>query len=410
NFNINKGNTLRIEGPLYADLYQIFNKKVEFSRNSVSEIKAEWFGADHIAVNDALLSAGKIPVRISKNLSVRNAIVINSYQTLLINEGIKLVPTNDMRGLAVITNKNKSDTDISIHGGIIDGTAADKVAYDGVQFNAVSNSSIKNLSCINVHITASIDTGNIRLNNCDYVLIENCNAKGTWKMGILILNGSCNTVIGGKFYGTHDSAIGVINSSGTTIDGLFVDNCGTSDGSNMSLNAERLLVINNTSINAGGKRNGNGITLGHDNGPASYSVCMNNIVTNNRAKGIFIQGRNTINVVVSNNTVIGNGNQSLGTNSGGIAVYSGSSGHMISENIISGNRLGISLHKTSQNVVILNNQINSSTLYGIRNDGENSMIKDNYLFNTINVFNGNNHKNPSFINNITTSQAASSKE
>ena len=398
-FTIQNANTLKIEGLLEAGLYKIFNKRIDLSHASVSEIHSEWFGSDATAVNYALLSANKIPVRITKNLVVTSTIFIDSYQTLLINDGTTISPTNEMLGTSVITNKNDSDTNITIVGGIIDGTSANSKAYEAVLFNAVSNSSIQNLSCINVHITASTDTGNIRLNNCNYVLLENCNVTGTWKMGIFILNGSCNNVLGGKFYGTHDSAIGVVNSFGTTIDGLYVDNCGTSDGSNMSLNSEGMLVINNTSINASGKRNGNGITLGHDGSPASYSVCVDNMIKNNWAKGIFIQGKNTKNIFVSGNTIIDNGKNSEGTNSGGIAVYSHSNGHLISENIIIGNRLGISLHKTSANIAIINNKISSSTLYGIRNDGENMTIEGNYLSNERNIQNGNNHKNLSFINN-----------
>jgi parallel beta-helix repeat protein len=309
-----------------------------------------------------------------------------------------------MIGSSVIANKNKRDTNISITGGIINGTDTGTIAYDGILFNQVHNSSIKNLSCLNVHITASTDTGNIRLNNCNYVLIEDCNVTGTWKMGIFILNGSCNSVLGGKFYDTHDSAIGVVNSPGSTIDGLYVDNCGTSDGSNMSLNSEGLLVTNNTSINASGKRNGNGITLGHNGAPASYSVCMNNLVSNNHAKGIFIQGKNTKNVVLLENTVINNGIHSEGTNSGGIAVYSHTKGHLISNNRITGNRLGISLHKTSQDVLILNNQITNSTKFGIRNNGEHIVIQDNYMFNHTNIENQKNSKNLILKNNLMKSE------
>ena len=399
-FNIQKGNTLKIIGALEADLHQIFNDKVEFSDTSVSEIKAEWFGSGDTAVNHALSSAAKIPVRITNDIVVTNTIIIASHQTLTINEGTKLRVTNEMRGAAVITNKTENDMKITIHGGIIDGTGADSVAYDGVLFNKVRNSSITNLSCLNVHTTASRDTGNIRLNDCSYVLLKNCSVTGTWKMGIFVLNGSCNSIIGGKFYGTHDSAIGVVNSYGATIDGLYVDNCGTSDGSNMSLNSERMLVINNTSINASGTRNGNGITLGHDGGPASYSVCSNNFISNNKAKGIFIQGKNTKNVLVLENTIIGNGNDSDGTNSGGIAVYSNTRGHLISDNKIKNNRLGISLHKTSQHVSIINNKITSSALFVIRNDGENTTIQANYFYNVTNIQNGRNYKNLMLKNNV----------
>lgn len=392
-FKLQDGVALRIDGALKAGIYAIFNKSVRFTRNSVAEVKAEWFGRGDKAVNSALISAAEIPVRIAEDVEITDTISMASHQSLIIDQGIELLPSNDMIGASVISNKNPRDTDITVRGGIINGRGAESVAFDAVLFNGVSDSSISNLSCLNVHTTASADTGNIRLNDCDYVLIQNCNVTGTWKMGIFILNGSCNSIIGGSFYGTHDSAIGVVNSAGTTIDGLFVDNCGTSDGSNMSLNSERLLVINNTSINASGIRNGNGITLGHDGAPASYSVCTNNLIFNNASKGIFIQGKNTKNVVVSNNTIKSNGIASKGTNSGGVAVYSGSKGHLIYNNSINGNRLGVSLHRSSQNVSILNNQIVASRLFGIRIDGENIIVRDNYFFNRINVYEGKNSQN-----------------
>ncbi|WP_149302669.1 right-handed parallel beta-helix repeat-containing protein [Pareuzebyella sediminis] len=401
-FNIENAVQFKIEGVILAGYHRIFTDQVVFSEGSIPEIHSEWFGNNEMAVNYALLSAKKIPVRIAEDIIVTNTIYIESYQTLLINNGTKILPSRSMVGSSVITNKNETDTDITIIGGTIDGSQADAVAYEGVLFNNVDNSLIKNLSCLNVHITASTDTGNIRLNNCNYVLIENCNITETWKMGIFILNGTCNTIFGGRFYGTHDSAIGVVNSFGTTIAELYVDNCGTSDGSNMSLNSEALLVINNVSINAKGKNNGNGMTLGHDGSPASNSVCINNIIKNNRAKGIFIQGKNTKNVLVFNNMIIGNGKYSEGTNSGGIAVYSYTEGHLLSDNIIVGNKLGVSLHRTSKNVSIINNHIASSTLFGIRNDGENIQIIDNYLSNDKNIYNGMNHKNLSFRNNVTT--------
>lgn len=104
-------------------------------------------------------------------------------------------------------------------------------------------------------------------------------------------------------------------------------------------------------------------------------------------------------VWVSENAIIGNGNNSNGTNSGGIAAYSRTKGHLIIENKIKDNRLGISLHKTSQNISIINNQITSSTLFGIRNDGENTTIQDNYLSNIKNIHNGKNYKKLVLKNN-----------
>ena len=114
---------------------------------------------------------------------------------------------------------------------------------------------------------------------------------------------------------------------------------------------------------------------------------------------MFLQGTTTRDIIVRNNIILDNGVGSSGPNSGGVAFYYGIEDSVIINNEILGNRLGISFEQTSENNIVEDNRIQSSTLYGVRSDGINNTLKDNLLANSINVSNGVNEVNLIKINN-----------
>lgn len=403
-FNIQDPTHLTIQGDVSAGLYPVFNGIVNFDEGSVAAVKSEWWGTDDYAVNLALLSAGSIPVKVTNDVAVDSAILMNSNQTLDLY-GATLYPAAPMTGGAVIKNRNPGATNITISGGTIDGTAESTVGYDAILLTGVDNSLIQDLLCKNVHIRSSLDTGNVHLVNSSYTTIRNCDFYDTWKMGIKIDFGSHNTIVGGFFSGTHDSGIGAIDSPHLLIDGVYVDNCGTSDASNIAANLQYATIRNSISANASGRDNGNGITIGHEGYPGIEAVCENNLFINNAAKGVFLQGTTTHATTVRNNIILKNGVGSSGLNSGGVAVYVSVEDSLIVDNEILGNRLGISFMQTSENNIAEDNRIKSSTLHGVRSDGINNTLKDNELANSSNILNDVNEVNLIKINNTETGEA-----
>lgn len=375
-FKINVATILTIEGKVIANLQTIFNDVVTFKNGSVEIVNSEWFGTDANAVTRALLSSDSIPVKITNDLEVVNSILIGSNQTLIMYDAT-IFPKAPMQGGAVIRNRSADNKNITILGGTIDGTAESTVAYDAILFNNVDSSLIKDVTCINVHITASTDTGNIHLIDCTYTTIENCDVKDTWKMGIKIDFGNNNTILGGYFNGTHDSGIGAISTPHLLIDGAYVDNCGTSNASNIATNLQYGVVKNCIIINGTGTTNGNGITLGHEGYPALDCVFENNLVANNNSKGVFVQGSTCDKVKIRNNIILENG---LGTNhlsSAGIAVYYAVNNTLIENNEIIGNKRGIELRQTSLNTSIINNRMTNNILENVLDAGINTIIENN---------------------------------
>jgi nitrous oxidase accessory protein NosD len=183
-----------------------------------------------------------------------------------------------------------------------------------------------------------------------------------------------------------------------------VDNCGTSDASNIAVNLQYATIRNSISVNGTGTDNGNGITIGHEGWPAIESVCENNLFLNNSAKGVFLQGTTTRDIIVRNNIILNNGVGSSGLNSGGIAVYVGIQDSVMTNNEILGNRLGISFMQTSADNLAENNRIKSSTMAGVRSDGINNTLKDNELANSTNVAHGINEVNLVEVNNTETGE------
>ena len=385
-FKLQRTATFKICGTVKAGLYQIFSGPVKFLEENVRAVKSEWFGNGDLAVNYALLSAGKIPVEITNDIRVKSAILINSDQTLLF-ENATIFPSSPMSGGAVIKNRQPKDSNITIVGGLIDGTNVTNIAYDAILLTGVDNALIKAVVAKKVHITASKDSGNFHLVNCTNSMIQNVEVHHTWKMGIRVDGGSFNTIEGGYFTGTHDSGIGAIDSPNMHVNGVYVDNCGTSDASNISMNLQEGIFENSISINASGKNNGNGLTIGHEGYPAFNSIIRNNIFMNNATKGVWLQGRTNTNVSILNNIIINNGNGSKHPNSAGVTVYFGASRTLIKGNEIIGNIRGINLSKTSSVTTIIDNRITNSDLYGIDNDGVNTKIESNDLSNSTNIFN-----------------------
>lgn len=398
-FELQTPSTFKICGLIKAGLYQIFSGTVKFLESSViTEVKAEWFGNGSLAVNYALLSAGKIPVVLTNDTTVNSSILMNSNQTLIF-ENATIFPLSPMIGGAVIKNRHSKDSNITIVGGLIDGAHVTNIAYDAILFTGVDNALIQNVIAREVHITKSKDSGNFHLVNCTNSTIQNVEAHKTWKMGIKVDGGSFNTINGGYFTGTHDSGIGVINSPKMHVNGVFVDNCGTSDASNIAMNLQDGIFENSISINASGKTNGNGLTIGHEGYPAFNSIIRNNLFINNATKGVWSQGSTNTYISILNNIIIDNGNDSIHPNSAGITVYFGALRTLIQGNEIIGNIRGVNLSNTSANTSIIDNRITNSDLYGIDNDGLNTIIKSNDLSNSINIFNDVNYTNLIDTNN-----------
>jgi hypothetical protein len=403
NFNIQDGAFLTIEGNVSAGLYTIFNGIVTFVEGSVETVKSEWWGSNDYAVNLALLSAGTIPVKVTDDITVDSALLMNSNQTLTMYDAT-IFPAAPMTGGAVLKNRTSGATNLTVLGGTINGTAESTVAYDAIMFTNVNNSLIKDVTCTNVHIRSSTDSGNIHLIDSSYTTIEDCDVYGTWKMGIKIDRGNHNTILGGYYYGTHDSGIGAIDSPYLLIDGVYVNNCGTSDASNIAANLQYATMRNSICINGAGTDNGNGITIGHPGYPGIEAICENNLFINHAAKGVFLQGPTTRDIIVRNNIILDNGVGSSGPNSAGVGFYYGIEDSVIIDNEILGNRQGISFEQTSENNIVENNRIKSSTLYGVRSEGINNTLKDNILANDVNVLNGVNEVNLIKINNTETGE------
>ena len=402
-FELQDASTFEICGTIIAGLYQIFSDKVEFLEGCVTAgVKSEWFGNGDLAVNYALLSAGKIPVELTNDITVSSAILMNSDQTLIF-ERATIFPSSPMTGGAVIKNRYPKDSNITIIGGLIDGSNVTDMAYDAVFLTGVDNALIQNVVANKVHITASKDSGNFHLVNCTNSKIQNVEAHDTWKMGIRVEGGSFITINGGYFTGTHDSGIGAINSPNMHVNGVYVDNCGTSDASNISMNLQDGIFENSISINARGKANGNGLTIGHEGYPAYNSIIRNNLFINNATKGVWLQGSTNADISILDNIIIKNGKGSRHSNSAGVTVYFGAIRTLIKCNEIIENIRGVNLSKTSKTTTILENKITNSDLYGIDNDGINTKIESNDLSNSINIFNDVHYKNLIETNNMKSS-------
>ena len=397
-FELQGISTFEIRGTVTAGLYPIFNSRVEFISGSVINVMSEWFGNDALAVNYALLSSGTIPVEITNDITVNSAILMNSDQTLLFKKAI-IFPSGPMTGGAVIKNRHVMDSNITVVGGLIDGANVSNVAYDAILFTGVDNALIQDVIARDVHITASKDSGNFHLVNCTNSTIQDVEAHDTWKMGIKIDGGSSITIDGGYFTGTHDSGIGAIDSPNMHVNGVYVDNCGTSDASNITMNLQDGIFENSISINASGTTNGNGLTIGHEGYPAFNSIIRNNIFINNATKGVWSQGSTNTDISILNNIIMGNGNGSIHPNSAGITVYFGALRTLIQGNEILGNIRGVNLTNTSGTTTIIYNTIINNDHYGIVNDGLDTTIKSNQLSNTTNIFNDDNSTNLKEINN-----------
>ena len=399
-FELQAASTFKICGTVTAGLYQIFSGLVKFMEESVtSVVKSEWFGNGDQAINYALQSAGKIPVELTKDITVNSAIQMNSDQTLIF-ENATIFTSSPMTGGAVIKNRHPKDSNITIVGGLIDGSNASSVSYDAILLRGVDNALIKDVITREVHTTASKDSGNFHLINCTNSIIQNVQAHDTWKMGIRIEGGSFITINGGYFTGTHDSGIGAIDSPNMHVNGVYVDNCGTSDASNISMNLQDGIFENSISTNASGTRNGNGLTIGHEGYPAYNSIIRNNLFINNATKGVWLQGSTNADISILDNIIIKNGKGSRHSNSAGVTVYFGAKRTLIKCNEIIENIRGVNLSKTSNRTTIIENRIVNNDLYGIDNDGLNTKIESNDLSNYMNIFNDANFKNLIETNNI----------
>jgi hypothetical protein len=399
-FELQGSSAFKIKGKVSAGLYPIFNGIVEFLEGcSTKIVKSEWFGNNGLAVNYALLSAGTIPVKITNDITVNRAILINNNQTLNFIDAI-INTSSPMIGGAVIKNRGFTTTGITIIGGEINGTNLTNVGYDAIKLTNVNNALVKGVVCREVHTTASTDTGNIHLINCTNSTLQDVEVHDTWKMGIKVDGGRFNTIIGGYFTGTHDSAIGAINSPNMHVKGVYVDNCGTSNASNITMNLQNGIFENSISINASGSANGNGLTIGHEGYPAFNSIVRNNLFINNATKGVFIQGSTNKDISVLSNIIMHNGNGSVHSNSAGITTYYGVSNTIISNNEIIGNLRGVNMTRTSTNTLIVNNRITASELYGIDSDGLHSIVKDCDLSNATNIFHDKGEVDLKVVNNV----------
>jgi len=377
-------------------------------RQYEGNIHAEWFdagGDDDFNVNFALLAAGSIPVELHSDITVNSAILLDSNQTLLLNDTV-ITPISPMTGAAVFRNRATGTENIIIKGGKVIGTALTNVGYDTVYFSGVTNALIEDMQSIDVHITASIDSANFRFVDCSNSIVDNVYVSGTSKAGVSFTNGVYNEILNSYFTETNDSGIIMVNSDYGKIIGNIVDDCGQSDASNITSNMVNGIFRNNISINASGTVNGNGFTLGHPLGyDAHNTIVEGNVFYNNAAKGIALQGENTSGNTIINNTIIENGVGSTGTNSGGVALLGGFE-NTISNNVINGNRYGISVDTGNVDIKITNNRIINSTSYGIRNNAIRTKVTDNFIFGNVagSYLNAVNSTQPFYSNNSEASE------
>ena len=384
-----------IYGRVKAPLKEIFTHKVAFKKGSEDKINAEWFGKGDYGIRTALYSANNTPVHLSTDTYMQNLAYFESNQTLIIKKGVTITIDNNFKNKVVFATKDdgKSRENISIIGGKIDGSLATDERYEAVYFKNVTNAYIEVLRCINVHITNSSDTGNIRLENCYDSTVKRVVVDGTNKLGVFILNGARNRVVWSSFENTKDSAIGVVNSpyTNTLYNRAIKTGVNIFGGaSGMSLNAKHQNIHWNFVTGSDGETNGNAITVGHPGASGAYSTVSHNKVYNN-TKGIYVQGGvddPTIGVKVTHNTSNSNGNKSnLNThpNSAGVAVSQAVLNTEIAYNILKGNIQGVSLNRDSKGAFVHNNTIEGSKR-GVRNDAIGSKIEDNiYKDNDVDV-------------------------
>jgi hypothetical protein len=110
---------MNFKGGLRAGLHKVFEsgdvKPVVFGNGTLGEIESEWFGDDAAAVNQALRSAGRIPVRISRDRTVNTPILLGDDQTLSISDAATLMaPVNFPGGRSMIENIDPSKGDANI--------------------------------------------------------------------------------------------------------------------------------------------------------------------------------------------------------------------------------------------------------------------------------------------------------
>lgn len=355
-------------------------------RQFEGDIQAEWFdagGDDDFNINYALLAAGATPVKVNKDITVNSSILIASNQTIDFGTSI-ITPVAPMTGSAVIKNRNVTDTNITIKGGEIIGTAEATVTYGAVLLDSVYRSTVKDMIIKDVSILAASDSGNILVTgNSSNIIIDNVHVTGTWRAGVYVLGGLHNTIRNSYFNATRDSGIIMVNSDYGVIENNLVDNCGQGsvpDGaSNITANMVNGIFRGNVSINAGGTINGNGFTLGHPLGyDAHDNVIEGNFFGFNYTKGLFLQGTATDGNTITNNIFLGNGAGSTGTNSSGLGIAGGTR-NIISNNVFDGNRYGISIDSGNTSNVIQGNVIENSISAGIRDAGISTKIQNNIL-------------------------------
>jgi hypothetical protein len=423
---IQTSKTVTFQGGLSAGLYKVFDSSnttpVVFNSGSVKEIDSEWFGDTDGAINQALRSATKIRVKVSRNRTIATSVQMASNQTLLIDDGVTLgADPNfaDGRGLIENIDPTNGNDNISVVGGTLT-RSTDTVyhRYSGIKFVKVKNARIARVRAIHLGKTAETAIGNFDLNQCTNALVEDVYIDNAHSMGLNFVNGSDNTIRGGIFKGCYDSGVAFDNSPVGTIDGAYVDHCGVSPtgASNMSLNSLYMKVINCTSKNSPHTFLGYGIVLGHNALPASYSICMNNLLIGNKRAGIIVQGQTdgaipaTNNILIASNIIKDNGLNNTDPNTsgvvGGILLW-GNGGdlpnavnsHLIRENTFVGNKYSICLNATrdiriEQNMFVsnvsgdlknFNSPTNISSVNNVFNSGDyrNSLVASkDFLLNT----------------------------
>ena len=237
-----------------------------------------------------------------------------------------------------------------------------------ISMHRVTYSYFSEMEIMGTKFVAYVGIGAFDLYLCDYITIHNVKLHNSGDEGLYLRECNHCKVTGGEYYDCPNGA-GLASDKGEHNEFMNA-HCYRNAGSNISINSLYSKLINCTSEDNTGM---NGITLGHQGSPASYSVVSGCIVKNNK-NGIRVLG-SSIGVVVSKNIVVDN---NFNSSAIGIGVSDTASDCIVSDNYLSNNYLGIQITTGDRGNVVKNNVVKLSKGTGIAiNSTKNTVVEGN---------------------------------
>jgi parallel beta-helix repeat protein len=311
--------------------------------------------------------------------TLTDTLKIPSNTSILFADGVTLKLDNGInKPLIENSDKTNGNTKISIVGGIFDMNIANQtIQTPAISMHRVSYSYFGKMEVTGTKFVSYVGIGAFDMYLSDYNIIEDCKLYNSADEGLYLRECNHCKVMRGEFYNCPNGS-GVASEKGSFNEFIGVHSYGNS-GSNISINGLYSKILHCTSEDGLGF---NGITLGHPDSPASYSIVSGCLVRNNK-NGIRILGSG-VGVVVSKNTLIDNNFDSTAI---AIGISDSSSDCVVTDNYIFNNWLGIYISTGVRGNVIKNNIVKNSKGTGITiNASENCIIEGNLCEN--NALNG----------------------